>query len=563
LKLSLTKFGLWATIAAVVLVLGAFQPGMAPERAEASMAGAYSVPSALPGTLPAIAPATAPGNIAVAVAVCNDTINVGLCPVAVLPAVGTALTFTLTRVQPPDSAPAARFGANNGTKLVCNDGAPCDLDTTSATYPLANPDGHVAVEVEGGGQNEVVNVEACDATGDCRNTRIIFVETIIAVSPLSAGAAFAPTLVSYACPVRGMVTGGDPAPWIAAPDNLWDLDDTVDTLTPVVLANLGIPTNRATLATAGFALPENYGPKWMCGTAAMSPQNRVTFETDAGILSVEAFVNPWSIGTGCNAGDSVDVLDYPNRPNPAFTGAANNQCDLDAFDSVVTYGLEGTGDVGVATLTAQQLGGGGPLRTINVNFAGLAAVSLFIDAPATVGLTGGEFSVMVMDQNGVPLPNQTVECTVAPTGGAMVVMPQTGTTDATGNVTMTLVPTGAAVVAGQELTLTCVLDRDRSVSASATINLSTVPDLEDVDLVAGCNPVSATWPDGTDASDVAAAVAPEDALVSIWAFDTASGTWEGYAPDVPAGVNDLETVDRLEAIFICVDADATVSRPVI
>jgi len=81
--------------------------------------------------------------------------------------------------------------------------------------------------------------------------------------------------------------------------------------------------------------------------------------------------------------------------------------------------------------------------------------------------------------------------------------------------------------------------------------------------VAGCNPVSSTWADGAAASAVAAAVAPADALDAIWAFDTAAGTWLGYSPTAPAGVSDLDTVDRLDAIFICVDADATVSRPVI
>ncbi|MGB6837139.1 MAG: hypothetical protein WBF66_05505 [Dehalococcoidia bacterium] len=551
--MKVSKFGILVMVAAVALALEAFRPGIEPDRAEASIVAAYAVPSAIPGSIPAIAPASAPGNLAVVGIDCG-----GLCPVDMM--TGTDdITFTLTRVS-PSGDPAARFGANGGTTLVCDErtaawvagDTDCDVDTLFI-------DGNVAVAVEGGGQNEVVNVEACDQTGDCRNARIIFVETIFAVSPLHAAASFTPTFVSYACPVRGTVTV-DPlnAPDPGDADNLADLENTVNVLIPSFVAGGVLPP------TTSMVLPEDFGPKWRCGTAANSPQNRVSFETDAGMLSVESFVNGVTISGACDAGDSVDVIDYPGLPAVFPAVPAANQCDLDAFDSVVTYGLEGTGDVGQATLTAQQLGGGGPLRTINVYFAGAAALSLFVDAPATVDTSGGEFSVTVLDKNGAPIGGETVECTVAPTAGALIVTPQTGTTAAgTGTVTMTLVPTGVAVIGGEELTLTCALDSDPDVSASATINLSMTPELEAVDLVAGCNPVSSTWDDGTAASAVAAAVAPADALDAIWAFDTAAGTWAGYAPDAPAGVSDLDTVDRLDAIFICVDADATVSRPVI
>jgi len=535
--LKVSKLGILLMVAAAALVLGAFRPGIAPERAEASIVAMYGVPSALPmaGAIPAIAPATAPGNLAVVGIDCG-----GVCPIDTATFTDD-LTFTLTRAF-PSGDPAARFAANGGTTLVCDErtagwvpgDADCDVDIA-----LAN--GNVAVRVNGGGQNEVVNVEACDQTGDCRNQSIIFVETIFAVSPLHAAASFSPTLVSYACPVRGTKTGGDP---VNGTDNLWDLEDTFAGPAPGWIDVMRLAGNFP--VTTFLNLPPDFGPEWGCGTAVPSAQNRVTFETDAGILSVEGFAFPVT----CPVGDSVDIID-------------GSVCDLDLFDSVVTYGLEGTGDVGVATLTAQQLGGGGPLRTINVNFAGAAALSLFVDAPATVGTSGGEFSVTVLDQNGVPIGGETVECTVAPTAGALIVTPQTGTTDSTGTVTMTLVPTGVAVIGGEELTLTCALDSNPDVSASATINLSMTPELEVVDLVAGCNPIAATWADGTAASAVAAAVAPADALDAIWAFDTAAGTWQGYSPTAPAGVSDLDTVDRLDAIFICVDADATVSRPVI
>jgi len=582
LKLSLTKLGLWATVAAVVLVLGAFRPGMAPERAEAAMAGMFSVPSSVPGLVPAFAPASPPGNIAVAVAVCDDPdpLNSGLCPRAttlLMPApvpplpfiTSRALIFTLSRYH-PSGDPAARFGANNGTTLICEEGAPCDLDVGSPILPL-EPDGHVAVEVRGGGQNEVVEVQACDLTGDCRSTLIIFVETIFAVSPLHAAASFTPTMVSYACPVRAQVPVDPRVGDHAGIDGLADLQDTVFGSIPAFAAAGIIATNRLYVMPAGgsgFALPPDYGPKWRCGTAANSPQNRVTFETDAGILSVEAFVNPVTIGDGCDAGDSVDVIDYPGIPVDlagllAGVPPAGDQCDLDAFDAVVTYGLEGTGDVGVATVTAQQLGGAGPLRTINVTFVGLGALSLMMDVPDVIGMEGGEFSVVVVDPDLRFLEGQTLACTAEPKEAVIAIIPQTGTTGMFPEpfAYFTVYPTFAAVEAGAEVTITCLLASNPTVKAVATARLGTSPE-ETVDLVAGCNPVSATWPDGTAASDVAAAVAPEDALNAIWAFDTASGTWLGYSAEFPEQ-SDLTSVDRLQAFFICVDADATVSRPVI
>jgi hypothetical protein len=130
-------------------------------------------------------------------------------------------------------------------------------------------------------------------------------------------------------------------------------------------------------------------------------------------------------------------------------------------------------------------------------------------------------------------------------------------------VTFTLIPTGASVVGGEELTITCVMDRDRSISASETINLSSTPDLESVALVEGCNPLAATWADGTAIATVAGAVAPAEALDAIWKFDPVTGTWMGYSPTAPAAVSDLASVDRLDAIFVCVNAAATISRPVI
>jgi len=558
--LKVTKLGILVMVAAVALVLGAFRPGIEPDRAEASLVAVYAVPSAIPTLAPALAPASAPGNLAVVGVDCGDRAG---CPIHT--DTGTDdITFTLTRYH-PSGAPAARFAANGGTTLVCDERtAPWVAGDTDCDVDTVFVNGNVAVQVDGGGENEVVNVEACDQTGDCRTTSIIFVETIFAVSPLHAAASFSPTLVSYACPVRSTVLRD----WQTAPgadvDGLVDLEDSVTNLIPSFVAGEILPP------TTSMNLPPDFGPKWRCGTADNSPENRVTFETDAGMLSVQTFQNPITISSLCRMGDSVDVIDYPgwvNLPVPLGPGPAPNQCDLSIFGGIVAYGLEGTGDVGVATLTAQQLGGAGPLRTINVAFVGLGALSLMMDVPDLIGMEGGLFSVVVVDPDLRFLEGQTLECTAEPKEAVLAIIPQTATTGAFPEpfAYFTLYPTFTAVQAGVDVTVTCALASNPDVTAAATARIGS-PQLEGVDdvpLVAGCNPVSSTWPDGTDVSAVADGVAPPDALDAIWAYDTATGNWLGYSPEGPEGVSDLESIDRLDAIFICVDADATVSRPAI
>ena len=83
---------------------------------------------------------------------------------------------------------------------------------------------------------------------------------------------------------------------------------------------------------------------------------------------------------------------------------------------------------------------------------------------------------------------------------------------------------------------------------------------ETVDLVAGCNPVALTYDDGTAIATVAAGVQPADALASIWKLLPAEGTWLGYSATAPQASN-LQTVERLDAVFVCVSAAATITRP--
>jgi len=89
------------------------------------------------------------------------------------------------------------------------------------------------------------------------------------------------------------------------------------------------------------------------------------------------------------------------------------------------------------------------------------------------------------------------------------------------------------------------------------------PGMETVDLMTGCNPVASTWPDNTSVQTLDAAVWPPGILFGIWRYDPVSGVWLGYSPLAPEEANDLTNVDRLDAVFFCVDGPATLTRPTI
>jgi len=549
LSITAKKIGVGLLLLGVALLVGLFRPGVPQHSSEAAIetpGGIFAAPSALPGlptvidqVIPAIAPAHGDGSLAVVGLACNAFYLGELCPDVALGEEDDLenVTFKIERAFPPGD-PQATFVANGGPTLMCADDATCDVSDTA---------GVVAVQVTGGGVNEVVKVTATDESGDSRSVRIIFVETVFAVSPLNAASAISATLVSYNCPDIGGVPDLDWQEW---------LEDTYYYLDGVISIDFD------PMADVGF---------YKCGGDTSSPvDDRVNFETDKGILTVEELADidegladspvfkEDAVTTECDAGDSVDVLDNPN------TNAADDsqECDLDgAPNGVVTYGLLGTGDVGVASVTAQQSGGGGVVRTINVTFAGAAALNLFVDAPESVGTSGADFTTIILDQDGRPIPNETVECSVSPTGGALVIIPQTGTSDANGEVKFNLIPTGASVVAGEKLTITCFLDSNPDVKGTDEVTLSSTPQLESVALVEGCNPIAATWADGTKIETVAGAVAPAEALDAIWRFDPATGTWQAFKPGAPAAVNDLAEVDELDVIFICMSAAGTVGRP--
>jgi hypothetical protein len=232
---------------------------------------------------------------------------------------------------------------------------------------------------------------------------------------------------------------------------------------------------------------------------------------------------------------------------------------------VVAAMLLGNGDEGTATIQAQQGGGVALLRTINATFIGLPAICSFLESPS-MGLEGGEFIVAVTGDKFRFIGDETVSCTLDPPQSGFIIVPQTGTTGSVtsaspAQITMRIVPTGAAVVEGGTLTVICQLYRYRNVKAVAVIPLVTY-ESESVDLLPACNPVAMTWPDATPIETVVGAVAPAEALDAIWKFDPESGEWQGHSPAAPEA-SDLVSVDMLDAVFVCMNATGTISRPVV
>lgn len=103
-----------------------------------------------------------------------------------------------------------------------------------------------------------------------------------------------------------------------------------------------------------------------------------------------------------------------------------------------------------------------------------------------------------------------------------------------------------------------------TISATTTATItgpSTVPGAT-VQLVPGCTNLVSTWPDGTPPSTIVAAVNPPSAVTSLWRNQAGGVTFLAYSPTTPPAANNLLTVGRLEAIFVCTTTGATLTRPV-
>jgi hypothetical protein len=81
-----------------------------------------------------------------------------------------------------------------------------------------------------------------------------------------------------------------------------------------------------------------------------------------------------------------------------------------------------------------------------------------------------------------------------------------------------------------------------------------------VSLAPGCGMATLTFPTGTNAAIVANAVSPPGALDSIWRLDNSSGSFAAYVAAAPAA-SDLQSVNLLDAVYLCVSAAADIAMP--
>jgi len=611
------KVGVVALVTALVVVLGVLHPAGHTPPAEAGLGapgGIAALPSAAPAVpglnnqqVPAIIGTGQPGIVTV---FCFGQ----LLPVHSGPCDG-AITFTMERLYPQNSGPPAlTFDANGDNTLVVTDNGGADMDAAVGVVTV-RVNAAAATTGNTKGVNEIVLVTATDSSGgggcstcggDSRSVQIVVVDTILAfgpTGPLGTAAQEQPLLVSYHCDVTGrapLVAVTEQAETDPDLDGAQGLDDMYDGLygeafsTPG--AGLGYGSNSSSVdINPRTGLPDLDLPDVWCGgnTAALY-DDYVSFETDLGIFSMspvaQALKNgasqlaqalgvffPPVVSTDCDQGRSVNVFDVDalyywfqwlsqrvDWPSGGITFKGG--CDADGWrNGVVTTFLLGNGDVGTATITAQQGGGlGPPARTINATFVGEPLLSLYLEAPATMGVEGGSFKAVVVDSGFRPVGNVTVSCSLDPLESGLIIWPQTGTTgpvsgDLPGMLMVKIIPTGKAVAAGGTLTLTCRMDRQRSVVAVGVVKLEAF-ESESVKLVAGCNPLAATWPDATLIDTVVKGVAPPEALDAIWVFDPETGAWQGFSAAAPEA-SDLASVNQLEAIFVCMNAPGTISRP--
>ena len=104
-------------------------------------------------------------------------------------------------------------------------------------------------------------------------------------------------------------------------------------------------------------------------------------------------------------------------------------------------------------------------------------------------------------------------------------------------------------------------------TTAATTSTATTPAttasaaMQTVSLAGGCSNVVLTWPEGTPLSTVAAAVSPAGSVGAIWRFDSDSGRFRGYSPAAPVAADYIAVQARFEAVFVCLNAPAAMTRP--
>lgn len=85
---------------------------------------------------------------------------------------------------------------------------------------------------------------------------------------------------------------------------------------------------------------------------------------------------------------------------------------------------------------------------------------------------------------------------------------------------------------------------------------------ESVELFAVCNNVSLTWATGTPLTQIVQGVTPQSAIRSVWRFNNVEQKFVGFSPQFP-DASDFRTANRLDPVFLCMNAPGTLNRPLI
>jgi hypothetical protein len=377
---------LLALVLVVTVALAALRPAAQTPVAEADLGspgGIAALPSSVPA-VPGISDQGVPaiigsGESAIVVVFCDD--GTGTLPLAASPC-ADPITFDLTRTYPDTGVTLATFAATGTGTLVVSDKAAADMEAAT---------GVVAVEVDAGwGTNEVVRVTATDETGDSRSVNIVVVDTILAWGPTGAVTHDEPVFISYHCDVTGRVPLG-PIPASIDPDGdgSQGLDDMYDGYYTSVYDGIGPGQGYGSNTLLGHV---DFVDTWCGGNTTSLFDDFVDFQTDLGSFSIGSlaaalgqqssslwttmgYSYPPVLDPECGEGKNVDVFDVDALSIwAAFLPGGNpteGGCDLDGWrNTVVTTEVWPGGDIGVATIIAQQGGGVSPPRTVNVLFVG-------------------------------------------------------------------------------------------------------------------------------------------------------------------------------------------------
>lgn len=243
----------------------------------------------------------------------------------------------------------------------------------------------------------------------------------------------------------------------------------------------------------------------------------------------------WSFGDGSvGSGQSV---------SHAYSSAGTYTVTLTATDSTGQSGSNTTtatiGGSGSGSGSGQGTTGQNSERGVTVNtggpYNGSPGATITFNGTATTTNAGASITSYTWNfgDNSTPGTGQSTTHTYA----------------SAGNYTLTLTVTDSTGVA---------------VAATAIVAIggsggSSTP--RTIQLVTGCNNVSLTFPDNTPTGTVGNGVTPSAALLSVWKLvDPATSKYKAFFPGATQA-SDLPTVNRLDAVFICVNASATFTEP--